>query len=121
MTFQHKELAMGRWNKFSFFSQMANIGSEVERALKWQNKDAKNSRLAAERALELLDLTIEDPKNHNPSRLKELWRLREFMVDSLFFSNEYQTTGKSWRNYFNAFAFASAYGRNLGQDKRSYE
>ncbi|TSC75073.1 MAG: hypothetical protein G01um101430_574 [Parcubacteria group bacterium Gr01-1014_30] len=108
MTFQHKELASGRWNKFSFFFQMANIGSEVGRALKWQQKDAKNSRLAAERALELLDLTIEDPKNHTPSRLKELWRLREFMADSLFFGNEYKTAEKSWRSYFDAFAWASA-------------
>ena len=30
---QHKELAAGRWKKLSFCEQMANIGSEVERAL----------------------------------------------------------------------------------------
>lgn len=108
MSYQHKELAAGRWNRFSFFFQMANIGSDIERALKWKPKNSENSRLAAERALELLDLTIEDPKNHTRPRLKELWRLREFMADSFFFGNEYQTSERTWRNYFNAFAYASA-------------
>ena len=100
--YQHKELANGRWNTFTFFMQMANIGSEVLRSLRWKEKDKINSQLAAERALELLDLTMDDPKNHTSGRSKELWRLREFMADSLFFNNEYKSTLKSWENYFNA-------------------
>jgi hypothetical protein len=35
VNFIHKELAAGRWLEFSFMEQMANIGSEVERAIKW--------------------------------------------------------------------------------------
>jgi len=80
MNFQHQKLASGRWRRLSFFDQMANIGSEVERAISWRNKDNDlYSRKAAERALELLFLTIGDLKNRN--RLKELTRLHEVLVD----------------------------------------
>lgn len=111
MSSQHQELASGRWTNFSFFVQMANIGSEVERALKWRQRDIRNSQLASDRALELLDLTIDDPKNHTPSRLKELFRIREFLVDDLFLSNEYHSTYESWHSYFGAFTYAAALER----------
>jgi len=39
MTFQHQQLAGGRWFKLSFFEQMANIGSEIERTISWKNKE----------------------------------------------------------------------------------
>ena len=32
MTYQHAGLAAGRWKELPFVEQMANIGSEVERA-----------------------------------------------------------------------------------------
>jgi len=52
MEYQHKNLASGGWQKLSFFEQMANIGSEVERTIKWKNKgNAEYSRLAFGRAL----------------------------------------------------------------------
>ena len=111
MSYQHKELASGRWKNLTFFSQMANIGSEVLRASKWQAKDINNSRLAAERAVELIDLTIDDEKNHTSSRLTELWRLREFVADYFFFNNEYRSTSKSWENYFLAFTHAANLGK----------
>jgi hypothetical protein len=109
MEIQHKSLASGRWRELSFFEQMANIGSEVERALKWKEKNnPEYSRLAYERALELLDLTIEDSRN--VSRLKELLRLREALADYFAFDNEYHSTEKSWRSYFYAFNFAARVG-----------
>ena len=84
MAQQHKQLAAGRWQKFSFLEQMANIGSEAGRAINWKNKGREEySRLAFERALELLDLTIADPKNKQ--RLRELLRLREVLADSDIF------------------------------------
>ena len=36
---QHKDLAEGRWANLSFFEQMANVGSEVERAISWRKKN----------------------------------------------------------------------------------
>ena len=104
MSFQHKELAKGRWGRMSFPEQMANIGSEIERALNWQAKhNAAYSGKAFERALELVDLTLEGAANF--ARLKELARLREAMVDYFFGSNQFMSTEKSWRGYFSSFAY----------------
>ena len=106
MEYQHKSLAQGRWKEFSFFEQMANIGSEVERAIKWKNKNnPEYSRMSLERALELLDLTIENEKDRN--HLKELLRLREVLVDYFAFENNYGSTDQKWHNYFYAFSFAA--------------
>ena len=66
MNYQHKDLAAGRWSQLSFLEQMANIGSEVERALNWRIKNNVDyAQKAFERALELIDLTLENEKNSN--------------------------------------------------------
>ncbi len=39
MTYQHKDLAAGRWRQMPFLEQMGNIGSEVEPALNWKFKN----------------------------------------------------------------------------------
>jgi hypothetical protein len=107
MTFQHKELATnGRWNQLSFVEQMANVGSEVCRALNWQEKgNAAYAELAYFRALELLCFTLDDPRNL--SRSKEIARVKEALVDTFDGTNEYASTPTLWRNYFNAFAYAA--------------
>jgi len=106
MSYQHKELAAGRWNKLSFLEQMANIGSEVERALKWRAKqNAAYSQKAFERALELIDLTLDNLKGF--SRLKELTRLREAIVDYFAGTNEFSSTEALWRKYFASFTYAA--------------
>ena len=47
MNIQHKQLAGGRWLELTFFEQMANIASEVERTISWKNKNNQEySRLA---------------------------------------------------------------------------
>lgn len=103
--YHHKNLAEGRWFTLSFFEQMANVGSEVERAMKWREKNKEYSRLASDRALELLDLTIADSKNRK--RLKELFRLREVLADYFYFDNIYKSTDQKWRSYFNSFSYAA--------------
>lgn len=91
--------------------QLANVGSEVERALNWLNKNnPEYSRLAFLRALELLGLTIADPQNRH--RLKEMTRLREALLDFFLGDNEFRSTEKSWRSYFYSFAYASALEKN---------
>ena len=105
MTHQHKELAAGRWNKLSFCEQMANIGSEVERALTWRTKNnVVYSNNAFERALELVDLTLESVSSF--ARLKEIARMRETMVDYFAGSNQFSSTDSSWRKYFSCFTYA---------------
>ena len=105
MSLQHKELASGRWQKLSFAEQMANIGSEVERALNWKNKgNLDYSQKAFERSLELLDLSIDMIKNL--AHLRELTRLREALVDFFFGNNEFSSSDLIWKKYFSDFTFA---------------
>ncbi len=94
------------WHKYSIFEQIANIGAEVGRAIKWKKKGKRDIFLNAfYRALELIDLTVSDTKNKN--RLKELLRLREILADFLVGENIYQQTEKEIEKYFYYFNFAA--------------
>jgi len=106
MSYQHKSLAKGLWNELSFFEQMANVGSEVERALNWQTKhNAKYSQQAFERALELMDLILDSVTSF--TRLKEAARLREAIVDYFFGTNQFMSTEILWKKYFSNFTYAA--------------
>jgi hypothetical protein len=107
---QHPKLAAGRWYSLSLLEQLANTGSEVERALNWTARgNSEYGTRAAERALELLDLTISDPKNRH--RLREITRLREVLLDYFHGSNEYGSTPAAWHSYFHAYGMAVALRR----------
>lgn len=107
MLVHHKGLKPERWFKFTLIEQLANVGSDVIRAINWKNKgDLENSGLALERALELIDLTVSDPKNRG--RLKEVLRVREGLVDYFMYDNEYGSSDKIWYNYFYDFNYAAA-------------
>ena len=101
----HKDLAGGRWFELSFVEQMANIGSEVFRAISWRDKNKDVSQQAFERSLELFDLTAMDPKNKK--RLKEILRSRELWVDYIYCANQYRQNDAVWQNYFYAFNYAA--------------
>lgn len=106
MTYQHTELAAGRWKTLSFFEQMANVGSEVERCINWKIKGRRDfSSRAFERALELIDLTVADEKNGK--RLREILRVREALVDHFVFDNIYRSNDESWKRYFHCFLMAA--------------
>jgi hypothetical protein len=105
MSTQHNSLRE-KWGSFSLFEQMANVGSEVERALSWEKKENKQyCLLSFERALELLDFTTNVVKI--PHRLKELKRLREVLVDYFVYDNIYGSTPESWHSYFYSFNYAA--------------
>lgn len=107
---QHRELAAGRWETFGFFEQMANIGSEIERTIRWSRKgNGEYARHAFFRALELMDLTVANVNNRG--RLREIMRVREALADHFFFDNSYNTTDEQWRSYFLAFTYAARRGR----------
>lgn len=107
MKVYHQDLSAGRWFELTFLEQMANIGSEVIRAISWKNKNEEFSRQAIERALELFELTINDKKNRSKaSRLKELTRLREVLIDYFYFENKFGSTDENWKRYFNSFSYA---------------
>ncbi len=106
----HKDLASGRWFTFSLMEQLANVGSDIHRTISWRNKgNFEYSQQAFERALELLDFTVADPKNRK--RLKELVRVREMMVSYFMYDNPYSFTDEFWQKYFDFFGFAAAMER----------
>ena len=72
---QHKKQAMGEWKKKPFLEQMANIGSEVYRAMDWKEKDKEIAEMAFIRSLELFDLTKDSKLTY--SQFRELTRMRE--------------------------------------------
>jgi hypothetical protein len=110
MSYHHKELASGRWKELSLAEQMANIGSEVGRAMRWRRKgNTEFAQRAAVRALELLDLSLD--AGHSYSQLKELARVREAVVDYLFGSNEFASSEALWRSYFDHFNYAARVDR----------
>lgn len=93
------------WHNFSLITQMANIGAEVCRAIKWKKKANKKIFLNAfYRAIELLDLSINDPKNK--IYLKELLRLKELLGDYLIGKNQYHQTDQQIEKYFHYYALA---------------
>ena len=101
----HKDLAAGRWFELTLFEQLGNIGSEVGRAAHLKGKDDRRFQFAFERALELFDLTISDPRWR--LRLKEICRAREIFCDAAVGKGEYNTTLEDLDRYFMQYALAA--------------
>lgn len=113
MSVFHKELDNGRWDEMPFCAQMANIGSEISRAIRWREKERKDISLnAINRALELIDMTTRSMKKY--ARLRELSRAREVIVDFFYCDNEYGSSGKSLLKYFDQFNYMARRGRGKG-------
>lgn len=105
-TILHKELAEGRWYKMSLMEQLGNIGSEVGRARIYKEKnDKERFQKTVDRALELFDLTLNDPRWQG--RLKEIGRARDVFCDAILDSKEYGSNLADLERYFMYFAFAA--------------
>ena len=105
---QHRDLAAGRWHELTLAEQLGNAGSEVSRAIRWKSRNDRLAEGALFRALELLDLTLADPRlRGSVARLREIARAREVVVDFLAGSNEYCSTATSLQKYFDAFAISA--------------
>lgn len=107
MEYQHKTLALGRWHTFTLAEQFGNIGSEISRARQWEGKDAGHFEQAIFRALELLDITLADPRWIKAHRLKEIARVREVVCDAYLGGHEYGSTLVELDRYFFEFALAA--------------
>jgi hypothetical protein len=103
----HKELASGKWRALSLFEQLGNIGSEVNRAINWKDKDKKLFEGAVDRALELFDLTLADPRWLEQKRLYEIARAREVFCDAVLGGKEYGSTLKDLNRYLAEFAIVA--------------
>lgn len=107
MSIQHRDLASGRWWQLSLAAQLGNIGSEISRATRWQSKNPALAEGALHRALELFDLTLDDPRLRQfPARLREVARAREVVADFFAGPNQYRSTAASLQKYFDAYATA---------------
>ncbi len=106
----HTDLAAGRWRAFSLAEQLGNVGSEVGRTIRAKQQGNERRMWAAlERALELMDLTINDPAN--AGRRRELCRAREVVCDFIVGDNPYGSTPENLDAYFTRFALAARLNR----------
>jgi len=91
-----------RWYQLSLVQQLGNIGSELSRARHWESKqDSQHRDQSLERALELLDLTLDDQRWRG--RLKELTRLREVIGDWFCGQKYYQVPPQALEDYCVSF------------------
>ncbi len=82
----HKSLTVEKWATYTKGQQVLMIANEINRAKNWiLKKQDTETNNAYERAFELIDLTVEQPKWGNG--IIELLRLRE-ILGSLYISTE---------------------------------
>jgi len=107
----YRELEAGRWARLSLVEQLGNAGSDVGRAIRARSGGhPERFEPALDRALELLDLTLADPRWAGPRR-REIARSCEVVCDYLVGDNEYGSTAASLEGYFMTFALAARAGR----------
>ena len=112
---RHDDGFSERWRALSLAQQLGNAGSEVSRALKWRSRNPAIARGALDRALDLIDLTLEDPRHvASVARLREICRLRETLLDYFLGPNQYGWTEAALRRYFDSFAVAVSRTRGAG-------
>src|ERR1700722_3476624 len=105
---EHLDSARVSWAKFSLEEQMANIGSEVSRALRAQGNQVRFWG-AVTRALDLFYLTVEYPRWIG--RRREVLRVRELFGAAVLGSDEFKTSLQDLDRYFDCFAWLARSGR----------
>lgn len=97
-------LAAGRWAALSLVEQLANVGSEVDRAMEaWVAQRPDRFERALERALELFDLTARDDRWRGHRR-REILRAREEFCRLFFEDQASFDAALTLRKYFLQFA-----------------
>lgn len=93
-----------RWGRFTLSEQLANVGSEVERAIR-SHQAGLQSRFdnALARALALFDLTAGDNRWRGPRR-REILRAREEFCRLFFDPDVPVESAAGLTKYFLAFA-----------------
>ena len=99
--------AAARWAELPLVDQLANVGSEVERAIRAHGAgNVTRWGHAQARALELFDLTAADPRWRGPRR-REILRAREEFCRLFHASDAAPNSIEGLRRYFLAFAVAA--------------
>jgi len=103
----HVNLAAGRWESLTLVEQLANVGSEVERAIRAHEAGRAERRDAAvNRGLELFDLTAADNRWRGLRR-REILRAREEFCALFWGYIEQPGAAASLSRYFLHFAVAA--------------
>jgi hypothetical protein len=77
----HKNLSADKWSRLNISRQILNIASELSRAANLTGVSDEDVRISIERALELVDLSIEDRGKWSGNRLRELLRFRGALAE----------------------------------------
>ncbi|MBM3790069.1 MAG: hypothetical protein FJW35_06925 [Acidobacteria bacterium] len=108
MTAFHSLDFAARRKQLTLAEQLGNIGSEVDRAIARRRKGhPRRSNAALDRALDLFDPTISDPRWRTRSKLKELTRAREALCEAFCTTPPCDTSLDSLSRYFYYFAWAA--------------
>ena len=89
------------WYAMPINVQIANVGSEVARAIRWRGRDAKKADSFCSKAIEFWEIIKSDPKNSH--RQDEIEAAIEELRDYFLGDNLYQTTDQVLTNYYDAF------------------
>jgi len=81
--------------------QISNVGSEVERALRFREKDERSCMVHVSKAIELLERSQRDPKNR--TRIAELGNCKVELIDYFIGDNIYGTTEEQLRRFYDSF------------------
>jgi len=103
----HESLSAGRWHTLSLAEQLGNVGSEVDRAVRASSaNDEDRFERAFDRALELLDLTLADPRWRGHRR-REIARAREEFCRVFYGDGVAPGSVRGLQDYFLYFALAA--------------
>jgi len=96
----HAGLAAGRWAALTLAEQLANVGSEVDRAITaWEARRSDRFDRALARALELFDLTARDDR-WSGHRRREILRSREEFCRLFFDGDPQPAAARTLQAYF---------------------
>lgn len=91
-----------RWFAMPVAVQISNVGSEVNRAIKYKSKgETEKAERFMNKAIQLLELSKQDPKNRH--RRQEFECAIEELIDYFIGNNIYQTTDEILLRYYDAF------------------
>ena len=101
------EIDRARWAQLSIYEQLGNVGAEVGRAISATRagKD-KRAQGAIDRAVDLLDATVEVLVQEKSPRVKEVLRAREEFL-RLFYDGTFAEDADNIERYFNLFAIVA--------------
>jgi hypothetical protein len=101
------EIDRQRWAQMSIYEQLGNVSSEVGRAINATRAGKeKRAQGAIDRAVDLLDATVEVLIQQKSPRVKEVLRARDEFL-RLFYDGTFDEDADNIARYFNLFAIAA--------------